>query len=471
VPACGDIWHTPVRSRTLVIAISIKRFSLGSLGGLAPALRGGAMLIGGLAPALRGGAMLMLVLFTAGMPLHARAQQEDALQTPPSGPPPGAQVAPPDAPVAAPVAPPEEEEQPPSEPSGEEASPPPTAVAPPLAEPEAATAATASASPPAEVEEDDESSLPWMASLSWSHAYNTAGLSRSAYQTFNPQYAWSFNAMLGYRFDDRTSIALSQGLAIELTDSDTTNTRQEPWLLDTAIDGERELIEHELDADHTLGATGSLGILLPTSKPSRAATMLFAGRAKLGGEYTADDVVHGLSAGVSFSYTHRFLRSNVLETESSYACVEGDLQDTTRSCSHLGSLTNTRDLFVLGVEGSLGLTEELTLGAQVSFGWNLGGSLNDQELAIDGSRDGVVRVGDDSLTHWRNSRVIGLSLEYEFTDWFTGATLFTNSFAERSVVDGQYRGPFNAQDMVLGLELTVSFDELYEVTRGHAASD
>jgi hypothetical protein len=454
MPARGDIWHTPGRSRTLSIVVATGRFSL---------------------PAL-------LFLFAA-LPLHARAQQQDAPDTsapappaqpeaPAAGTPPPAGETPVPAQQVAPMPPQEEEPAPPAEPSGEAPAPPPTEVAPPLAEPAAATAATASASPPAEVEEDeDETGLPWLASLSWGHAYNAAGISRSAYQTFNPAYAWSFNGILGYRFDERTSIALSQGLAIELTDSDTTNTRQEPWLLDTAIDAERELIEHEFDADHTLGATGALGILLPTSKPSRAATMLFAGRAELGGSYTVDDVLHGLSAGVSVAYTHRFLRSNVLAAETSYACVESDLQDTTRSCSHLGSLTNTRDLFVLGIDGSLELTEELTLGAQVSFGWNLGAGLSDEELSIEGSRDGVVRIGDDSLTHWRNSRVIGFSLEYAFTDWFTGATLFTNSFAERSAIDGRYRAPFNAQDMTFGLELTVSFDQLYAATRGHAAGE
>jgi len=461
MPARCDIWHTPGRSRTLSIVVAIGRF----------------------------GVVPLLFLFAAALPLRARAQQQDAPET--AVPPPAAQPVAPGPPVASPlqetsstpqqdtsqpspVPPKEDEPPPPAQPTGEAPAPPPTEVAPPIAESDAATAATASASPPAEVEDEqdeDETGLPWLASLSWGQAYNAAGVSRSAYQTFNPGYAWSFNGIIGYRFDERTSLALSQGLAIELTDSDTTNTRQEPWLLDTAIDAERELIDHDLDADHALGATGAIGILLPTSKPSRAATMLFAGRAELGGSYTVDDVLHGLIAGASISYTHRFLRSNVLATETSYACVEGNLQDTTQSCSHLGSVTNTRDLFILGVEGSLELTGELTLGAQVSFGWNLGSRLNDEELSIEGSRDGVIRIRDDSPSRWRNSRVIGLSVAYAFTDWFTAATLFTNSFAERSAIDGQYRAPFNLQDMMLGLELTVSFDQLYADTRGHAAGE
>jgi hypothetical protein len=467
----SDIWHTGPRSRKLSIIAAIGRFILPPL----------------------------VFVSAAALPLHARAQAQSAPESAPSDPPAGEQPAaapvpvPADA-VAGPAAKEDGEDaptqeqvpardqvpEPPATPEEQEASPPPSSEAPAptpptavpaTAEPAAATAATASASPPAEVEEDEKPTVPWIATLSWNQAYNAAGLSRGGNQTFNPEYAWSFNVVLGYRFDDRTSIALSQTLALELTDSDVTNTRQEPWLLDTAIDGKRELVDYELDADHALRATGTLGILLPTSKPSQAATMLFGGRVKLGGEYAAEDVLHGLSAGASFSYTRRFLRSNVIEVDSRFPCVEGDLQDTTRSCAHLGSLTNTRDLFVLGFEGDLGLTDKLTLGAQVSFGWNLGAGLRDQSLGVAGSRDGVVEVGDGSLTHWRNSRVIGLSVEYAFTDWFSGATLLTNSFAERSPDDGQYRAPFNAQDMFLGLELSVSFDQLYEATRGHAAGD
>jgi hypothetical protein len=357
-----------------------------------------------------------------------------------------------------------EQEEPAPPPSSEQPPTPPSEQAPPIAQPETAASAMTSSSPPAEVEEEPESTVPFIASLSWSQAYNAAGLTRSAYRTFNPQYAWTFNAKLGYRFDERTSIALSQALAIELTDSDTTSTRQEPWLLDTAIDGQRELIEYELDAEHTLGATGTLGVRLPTSPPSQAATMLFAGRAALGGRYSAEDVLHGLGAGVNFSYMHRFLRSNVPEVDRPYPCFRTDLLDASQNCAHQGSATNTRDLFVLAVEADLGLTDELTLGANVSFGWNRSAGLRDEEVEITSGT--VVPFGDDSLTRWRNSRVIGFSLEYAFTDWFSAATQVTNSFAERSAADGQYRAPFNGQDMVLGLELSVSFDQLYESTHG-----
>jgi hypothetical protein len=193
--------------------------------------------------------------------------------------------------------------------------------------------------------------------------------------------------------------------------------------------------------------------------------MLFAGRAAIGGQYSADDVLQGLGTGVTFSYMHRFLRSNVLEVEQSFPCSQADLRDASQNCTHLGSSTNTRDLFVLGVEAELGLTDELTLGANVSFGWNRAASLRDEEIQLDTGT--VVPVSDQSLTRWRNSRVIGFSLEYAFTDWFSAATLLTNSFAERAS-NGQYRAPFNGQDMVLGLELSVSFDELYESTHGRA---
>jgi hypothetical protein len=420
-------------------------------------------------------ALPLLFAFAAAFALRAQAQDEGAAQAPalpaagdsaeaPEAPLPLPAPAPKAGAAAAPVAQAEEKEPPP--PSSEPQAAPPAEVAPPIAQPETAASAMTSSSPPAEVEEEPESTVPFIASLSWSQAYNAAGLVRSAYQTFNPQYAWTFNGKLGYRFDERTSVALSQALAIELTDSDTTNTRQEPWLLDTAIDGQRELVEYELDAEHTLGANGTLGVLLPTSPPSQASTMLFAGKVALGGRYSADDVLHGLGAGVKFSYMHRFLRSNVPEVDQSYPCYQADLRDESQNCTHLGSSTNTRDLFVLGANADLGLTDELTLGVNVSFGWNRSAGLRDEEIPI--ASGTVLPFGDDSLTRWRNSRVIGFSLEYAFTDWFSAATLLTNSFAERSADNGRYRAPFNGQDMVLGLELSVSFDQLYEGTHGRA---
>jgi hypothetical protein len=169
---------------------------------------------------------------------------------------------------------------------------------------------------------------------------------------------------------------------------------------------------------------------------------------------------------VNFSYIHRFLRSNVPEVDQAYPCFQTDLLDASQNCTHQGSATNSRDLFVLLFDADLGLTDDLTLGASVSFGWNRSAGLRDEELPI--ASGTVLSFDDESPTRWRNTRVIGFSLEYAFTDWFSAATQLTNSFAERSADNGRYRAPFNGQDMVLGLELSVSFDQLYESTHGRA---
>jgi hypothetical protein len=359
--------------------------------------------------------------------------------------------------------------QPGPEPEPEPEPPPPAPEPTPTPEPgptsaanQARAASAAGVDRPIEAEQEEwESGPPWRAMLTWGQSYTAAGVAPAAYPTFDPTYAWSFLLALGYQFDKRNEISLTQVAAIELTDSNSTNTRQEFLLLDTLAEYAHNL-SYELDADQSLALTGGAGLVFPTSKSSQAATLILGTRARIAGGYTTKRVLQGLETLLTVSYLHRFTSSNTVSAEAAFPC--NSLVDAAQSCAFLGGSTNVRDVLMLGVDGQLKLTDALMLGAQVSFFFGRAIGLGDAfDTMID---SGVVRIEDNSTTHWRNTRWLIFSLGYAFTDWFTAEARVTNIFSERSP-DGTLRAPFNPLDTLLGLDLTVSFDQLYMNTRGH----
>src|SRR4051812_36591292 len=163
----------------------------------------------------------------------------------------------------------------------------PVAVEPTASGPDTAAAATSQPPVPApegakaeaEQGEAEKAKLPWSASLIWRQGYVVAGLDRTAYQSFNPTYTWTFLALLGYRFDKDTTLSLIQPATIELTDSASTNTRQELWFLDTILDLSHTFYEMEpVKDDQTLKLGAGVGVSLPLSKASQAESMIFAPR-------------------------------------------------------------------------------------------------------------------------------------------------------------------------------------------------
>jgi hypothetical protein len=417
-----------------------------------------------------------LAWLAAALVASAAAAQPSA---PPAADAPPPAAVPPAAPVEPIAAPAGDTDQPPAQPEPEpkpEPEPTPPATPPPVAPPAApsptavdtaarAASATGTERPITEEEEEWKRGAPaWRAMLTWGQSYTAAGVAPSAYPTFNPTYAWSFLLALGYDFDEANALSLTQIAALELTDSETTNTRQEFLLLDTLAEYAHKF-DVALDGDQSLALIGGAGVVLPTSKSSRAATMILGTRARVSGGYTNEHVLHGLDAMLTFSLLHRFTSANTVSAEAPYPCNR--LADASAACSFLGGSTNVRDLLMLGLDGHLKMTDELYLGAQLSFFFGRAIGLGDTfETMID---TGVVQIDDNSTTHWRNTRWLIFSLGYTFTDWFSAEARVTNIFSERSP-DGSLRAPFNPLDTLLGLDLTVSFDQLYMNARGHGGT-
>ncbi len=299
-------------------------------------------------------------------------------------------------------------------------------------------------------------SLPWGFSLSWEQGYNAAGFHQGGQQSFNPEYAWAFGAAFRWNFEDSDFIfRWSQGLSLELTDSDSTVSRQQVLLGDSQL-----LLSHpfefELADDRSWSLDPSVGLFAPVSKASQAADIIVATRLGLSATYRYQGWLEGVSGNASFSYTRRWASSNVVSAEQAFPCTPAG-REASLDCVHLGTSTTSRDLFVLLFRAGASITEELSAGAAISFGWNLSHPLATVEREIE---SGTVLQLQDDETHLRTSRVITADIGYSVLPWLSTSAFVRNSFGELGP-DGQRRGPFNPVDTVVGTELSVSIDQLY----------
>ncbi len=297
--------------------------------------------------------------------------------------------------------------------------------------------------------------------MSWLHAYTAAGFGRGNQRTFNPTYAWYLTLLLGYKLSKSTALSVTLPATIELTDSDTTTTNQELWFFDTTVDLNHSF-DYEIDSKRGLLFTGTLGAVLPTSKDSRAATMIFGPRAAIGGIYSDKRVLDKLSAGVNLSYVRRLNVSNVPLLVAHIPCDQ--VGSALHECASPGELSSKRDWIVLDLSAGLDFGKKWSASASLTFWWYLAYRLSTESLMID---TGPVTVGDTSATHWRNVRWLVLSLGYKITPWMTVSARMIDAFSELGP-DGHERAPLNPFDTLYGLGVNVSFDKLYLSTRTHA---
>jgi len=311
------------------------------------------------------------------------------------------------------------------------------------------------------VEAGEAPAVPWSVGLTWAQGYNAAGFDKGGEQTFNPEYAWGFSLDAGWTFTEiDLSVEASQGLDVELTDSDSTVTRQELQLTDTALTVAKAF-KLELNDDTKLGITPSLTVGLPVSKASQAASVIVTTTGAVAATYSYSPVLEGLSLKTRFSYGRRWATSNTVQAAEPFPCDPAGA-DPAQDCVHLGGSSTTRDSFVLAVGAGITLVPDLTAGLELSFGWNLAYDLAPTEFtSLTGA---TFRYEDESFTHWRNSRVLRVTLDYGWTKWLS-TTLFMRNAMPDLGPDGQRRAPFEPLDVVVGLSVSFSFDQAYLATQ------
>ena len=185
--------------------------------------------------------------------------------------------------------------------------------------------------------------------------------------------------------------------------------------------------------------------------------MIATSRVRLDGRVSWPGVLSGLDAGLSLRQYHRFATSNVAHAESSFPCdVQGT--DVSLGCTQLPGSSTVQDIFAFTLDAELEVVRDFSVGALVWFEWDLAHGLGEERFDHSGTSE---VIGDESATHWRNSRIAEVYIGYTFAPWLLGRVHATSTFSERDPAS-DLRAPFNALDTVLGLEATVKFESLYQ---------
>jgi hypothetical protein len=315
-----------------------------------------------------------------------------------------------------------------------------------------------------EIDKSDRAPLPWRASVSWNQGYAMAGFVRSTQQTHNPTYIWDFLFSVGYSFNRDLVLSAMQPMLIELTDSDSTTSRQQFMIDDTALDLAYTFLRSEPRPAQALKLAVSGRLLFPTSLASQAAGTVVGTRAAISGSYAFEQILHGLLTRSELRYTHRWNRYATPTAEEPYPCT--DASGKTVDCEELGGISNLTNAVVFAVGGDLGFAKDWTLSADITLGWGRGDPFEDTSV---GTETGEVEVPDTSQTHWRNTYSLDFAVGYEFTRWFSLSASISNGSSQRAP-NGDLRAPFSPYDTSVGLLMVFSVDELYASSQKHGGA-
>jgi hypothetical protein len=316
-----------------------------------------------------------------------------------------------------------------------------------------------------EIDKSDRAPLPWRASVSWNQGYAMAGFVRDTAQTFNPTYIWDFLFSVGYSFNRDLLLRAMQPMLIELTDSDSTTSRQQFLIDDTAVDLAYTFLRSEPRPAESLKLGVSGRLLFPTSLASQAAGMVVGTRAAISGSYAFDQILHGLLARSELRYTHRWNRYATPTADEPYPCTDAS-GEAVSDCEQLGGVSSLTDAVVFALGGDLGFAKDWTLSVDVTLGFGRGNPFEETSIAID---TGEAEVPDTSQTHWRNTYSLDIAVGYEFTRWFAVAASISNGSSQRAP-NGDLRAPFSPYDTSVGLLMVLTVDELYASSQKHGGA-
>jgi hypothetical protein len=328
----------------------------------------------------------------------------------------------------------------------------------------AASAAEAQLDSPLDSDDKRLDKLPFRnSSLSFGQSLSTNTFFRNTQQSYNPSYVWGFSLYLSWHFDDQTSLALEQGLELELTDADSTLERQRPLLTDTRLIFDRELYAQKINEAASWALHGAASLYAPLSLASRASTMVLATGLTFSAGLSLPKVLDGMAIDGRVGYLHRFLRSNMVEIDEPYPCYAGG--SSRELCSQLGGTSNTRNAFRAGVGAQLALNDKWGLYVSALHIWSRGADLAEARFVSDSG--GVETLREGSVSHWRNANELELGVSYSVLGWLGLGASIANSFSERGPA-GEIREPFRLSETYIGLDATLKLDELYLATRGPA---
>jgi hypothetical protein len=315
-------------------------------------------------------------------------------------------------------------------------------------------------------EEAKEEGVPFRGStFGFLQTLSSDTLSRSEYLSYNPTYAWGFSLDLMWHFNRVLQVRLNQEMSVELTDSDLDTGKQQVLLSDTFGTLDARVIQQKVSPEFewTLHTSGSLSA--PTSLASQAATMVLGTRLGVAGGFTFPKVLSGLGTNLTLSYMHRFLTSNVPQADVAYPCSAGSA--SLAMCSQTGAGSNSRNIISLAAGAELAMTDKWGLSLNFSHAWKRAANLADSSFTTDDGE--TIELPDDSVTHWRNSTTLEVSVGYLVVPWLGLGLSLTNTFKDRGP-DSELRAPFEMVDTYFGLNASLRLDEVYLAASGKKGS-
>jgi len=321
---------------------------------------------------------------------------------------------------------------------------------------------------PLDSEEASEEGLPFRGStFGFSQSISGNSFFKSSQLSYNPSYDWGFALNLVWHFDRTFQLALNQELEVELTDSDTTASRQQVMLSDTMLTFDARLLNERVNPEFRWTVHGSSTLIAPTSLASQAATLVLGTRFGVAAAFTFPKALGGLTLSPSITYLHRWLQKNVPQVEQDFPCNAG--AESRVLCTQTGGLTNTRLSLTARLGLEVALTEKWGLSAGYSHSWRRGADLADwTELRTADGAPVVLRDGDRN--HWRNRSTIDLGVSYMVIPWLGLGLGLSNTFSELGP-DGELRPPLKLADTAIGLDVLVMLDEVYLATQPSSSAD
>jgi hypothetical protein len=290
--------------------------------------------------------------------------------------------------------------------------------------------------------------------FTWTNAVTANTFAPGAQLTYDPTYVMSFSLTPRFYLTDSTFLWLSQGLSIELTDTNDGTYNREPLLDDTLLDL-RQLVRWE-----GFVFQGQVRLGFPLSKASQAAGRVM----QTGFGLTVTRPFPELAAftvSLTGGYRRWWATRNYAATaEPVYASCEQLAGAMPSFCTHAGAGTPARDIVVAGAVLSIMPAPGLTVAASGFYLGLYGEEIATTNVPING---GGITVVDDSPTHWRHFTYFSLAVAYDVLPWLNLQLGVQNSGVAAPLYnpDGSVRSPFNVDTQIF-LSTTVGLDALYD---------
>jgi len=312
-----------------------------------------------------------------------------------------------------------------------------------------------------------EAPRPWAGSALYNQNSITTGtIFRGQQQYTNPTVESSLFFLPRYAINRAFQLRARTVLTYEYTNSDSSTYRNEPLISDTSVQLFYRSVPKVLGFQPAL----AVGVALPTSKLSRARTLLFSPSALLQLARPIDKFFGGEAMILtSFAYSHPFYRSENPEVTDArppgaFACVGGN------NCQDLlGGTLNPSDIlsysFLFEAEWGKWNPAVFYLGAS-QWAYRPTEATN----PIDGRP--ISRPDGFEPTSVRQTHYFSAWVDYNFNTWFTGEVGFWNSVTGLDGA-GQRSNVFfdRYQDTRVYLGASVQLDNLVQALQGKDAGE